>query len=97
MHGHGEAASQLGEPDEEQAQAVFGVHGEVGQEPKVFEDVVSQVLCLVDDEHGELVGLGEQAGDFGADGAVGRWRASVRWAVPVPRRWPCTCRGRFRW
>ena len=31
VHGHGEAAAQLGESDEQQAQAVFGVHGEVGQ------------------------------------------------------------------
>ena len=30
VHGHDEAASQLGESDEEQAQAVVGVHGEVG-------------------------------------------------------------------
>ena len=29
VHGHGEAAAQLGESDEQQAQAVFGVHGEV--------------------------------------------------------------------
>ena len=27
--GHGEAAAQLGQPDQEQAQAVLGVHGEV--------------------------------------------------------------------
>ena len=31
--GHGEAASQLGKPHEQQAQAVFAIHGEVGQEP----------------------------------------------------------------
>ena len=71
MHGHGEAAAQLGEPDEEQAQAVVGVHGEVTQQPQVFEDVVAQVLGLVDDEHGELFGLAHQSGDFCADGAIG--------------------------
>ena len=31
VHGHCEAPSQLGEPDQEQAQAVLGVHGEVGE------------------------------------------------------------------
>ena len=69
--GHGETAAQLGEPDEEQAQAVLAVHGEVGQEAEVFEDVVAQVLRLVDDEHGELLGLAHQARDLGSDGAVG--------------------------
>ena len=29
VHGQGQAAAQLGESDEQQAQAVFGVHGEV--------------------------------------------------------------------
>ena len=43
----------------------------VGQQPEVFEDVVAQVLRLVDDEHGELLGLAHQTGDFAADGAVG--------------------------
>ena len=43
VHGHREAPSQLGEPDQEQAQAMLGVHGEVGQQPQVFQDVVSQV------------------------------------------------------
>ena len=71
VHGHREAPSQLGQPDQEQAQAVLGVHGEVGQQPQVFQDVVSQVLRFVDDEHGELLGLAHQAGDLGADGAVG--------------------------
>ena len=71
VHGHGEAAAQLGEPDEEQAQAVFGVHGEVAQEPDVFEDIVAQVLGFVDDEHGELLGLAHPSGDLGTDGAVG--------------------------
>ena len=69
--GHGEAAAQLGETDEQQAQAVVAVHGEVGQEAEVFEDIVAQVLGFVDDEHGELLGLAHQSGDFFADGAVG--------------------------
>ena len=31
VHGHGEAASQLGESDQQQPQPVLGVHGEVRQ------------------------------------------------------------------
>ena len=69
--GHGEAAAQLGESDEQQAQAVVAVHFVIAQQPEVFEDVVAQVLGLVDDEDGELLGLAHQSGDFGADGAVG--------------------------
>ena len=38
VHGHGEASAQLGECDEQQAKAVLGIHGEVGQQAKVFED-----------------------------------------------------------
>jgi len=70
--GHGEASSQLGESDEQQAQAVLAVHGEVGEESEVFEDVVAQVLGFVDDEHGELFGFTDEACDFGADGALAR-------------------------
>ena len=55
VHGHGEAPAQLGEPDEHQAQAILGVHGEVAQEAKIFEDVVAQVLRFIDDENGELL------------------------------------------
>ena len=68
---HGEPAAQFGQPDEQQAQAPVGVHVEVGEQPEVFEDVVSEVVCLVDDEHGELLGFGDQAGDLVADGAIG--------------------------
>ena len=68
---HGETAAQFGEADEEQAQAVLGVHGKVGEEPEVLEHVVAQMVGLVDDEHGELLGLADEAGDFGADLAVG--------------------------
>ena len=55
VHGHGESASQLGQADQQQAQALLGVHDEVGEEPEVFEDVVSQVVRFVDDEHGQLL------------------------------------------
>ena len=53
--GYGESAAQLGESNEQQAQAVLAVHGEDGQKPEVFEDIVAQVLGLVDDEHGECL------------------------------------------
>ena len=66
--GHGEAPAQLGESDEEQAQAVLGVHGVVGQQSEVFEDVIAQVLCFVDDEHGELLGLAHPSGDLSTFG-----------------------------
>ena len=66
MHGHGEAAAQLRESDEQQAQAILRVYDEVGQQPEVFEDIVAQVLRLVDDEHGELFGLAHQSGDLGS-------------------------------
>ena len=71
VHSHGESASQLGESDEQHAQAVLGVHFVIAQEPEVLEDVIAQVVRFVDDEHGELLGLAHQASDFGADGAVG--------------------------
>ena len=41
---------------------MLGVHGEVGQQPQVFQDLVSQVLRFVDDEHGELLGLAPPGG-----------------------------------
>ena len=71
MHAHAETAAQFGEADEEQAQAVVGVHVEVGEQPEVLEHVVAQMVSLVDDQHGELLGLAHEAGDFGADGTVG--------------------------
>ena len=50
---------ELGEPDEQQAQAVSSesMAKLAGQQAKIFEDIVAQVLRLVDDEHGELLGL----------------------------------------
>jgi hypothetical protein len=40
-----------------------------GEEPEVFEDVVSEVVRLIDDEHGLLFGFDDEPGDLGADGA----------------------------
>ena len=44
VDGHGEAASELGESDEEEAQTVFGLDVVQRQQSEVFEDVVSQVM-----------------------------------------------------
>ena len=71
VDGHGEPAPEFGESDEDQAQSLFGVHGEVGEQAEVFEHVVAQVLGLVDDEHRQLFGFGDESGDLVADGAVG--------------------------
>ena len=51
VHRHGEPTPQLGLADEQQAEAVLGVHRVVGQEAQILEDVVAQVMRLVDDEH----------------------------------------------
>ena len=71
VDGHGEAASELGESDEEEAQTVFGLDVVQRQQSEVFEDVVSQVMGLVEPEQGALFELDTQSGDFGADNMVG--------------------------
>ena len=68
---HGEAAAQLGQADEDQAQAVLRVHVEVGEQPQVFEHVVSEMVGFVDDEHGQLLGFDGESGNLGSDGVVG--------------------------
>ena len=45
--GHGQAAAQFGEADQQHAQALLGVHVEVGEEPGILEHVVAQVPGLV--------------------------------------------------
>ena len=99
---HGEAAAQFGEADQQQTQAVVGVHRVVGQEPQVVEYVVAQELRLVDDQDGQQFGLLNEAGDLGADGAVGGGagalggQASVISPSRLNRRWTAAgggCRG----
>ena len=68
---HGESSAQFGEADEQHAQAALGIHVEVREQPEILEDVIAQVLCLVDDEHRQLLGFGDESGDLVADGAVG--------------------------
>ena len=84
MHRHGEAAAQLGEADEDQAHAVLGVHGEVGQQAEVLEDVVSQMVGLVDDEDGQLPGLLCEAGDLGPDRVMGRGAGPLDGEAELP-------------
>ena len=50
VHRHGEAAPELGQPDQDEAQALLGIHGEVGQQAEVLEHVVAQMMGLVDDQ-----------------------------------------------
>ena len=71
VDGHGQPAAQFGESDEQHAQAAFGIHLEVREEPEILEDVVAQVLGLVDDEDRQLLGLLDETGDLVADRAVG--------------------------
>ena len=84
VHRHGEAPAQLGQPHEDEAHAVLGVHGEVGQQPQVLEHVAAQVVGLVDDEHGELLGLLGKAGDFGLDRVVGRGARALHGDAELP-------------
>ena len=65
VHGHRQPPPELGQPDEDEAHALLGIHGEVGQEAEVLEDVVAQMVGLVDDEDGELLGLLCEAGYLG--------------------------------
>lgn len=43
---HGEPTSELGKPDEEQAQAVLRIHLIVGEQAQIFEDIVTPCLTL---------------------------------------------------
>ena len=71
VHGHGEAAPELGEADQDEAQALLGIHGEVGEQAEVFEHVVAQMMGLVDDQHRHLLGFGDEPGDLVADCLAG--------------------------
>ena len=64
--------------DEDEAHALLRIHGEVGEQAEVFEDVVAQVVSLVDDEDGQLLGLLCEAGDLGPDRMVGRGAGALR-------------------
>ncbi len=55
VHRHGQAPAQLGEADQEHAQARLGIHGEVGEQLQVLEDFVAQVLRFIDDEERERI------------------------------------------
>ena len=61
VRGHFQPSPQLGEPDQQQAQPVLGIHPVVGHDPQLLEDVVVQVMGLVEDQHRELLRLGGEA------------------------------------
>ena len=84
MHGHGEAAPEFGEADEEEAQALLGIHGEVGEQAEVLEHVVAQVMGLVDDQHRHLLGLGDEAGYLVADGLAGGGAGALNGQAELP-------------
>ena len=77
-------AAALGEADEDETHAGFGVHGEVGQQAQVFEGIVAQVVRLVDDEDGQLSGLLCKAGDFDTDGVMGRGTGALAAEAELP-------------
>ena len=45
VHGHRQPPPELGEADEDEAHALLRIHGEVGEQAEVFEDVVAQVVA----------------------------------------------------
>ena len=47
MHGHGQAPAQLREPDQQQTQAVVGIHAVVGEQAQILEHLVSEVMSLI--------------------------------------------------
>ena len=85
VDGHGQAAAEFGETDQQHAQAAFGVHAEVREESEILEDVVAQVLGLVDDKDRQLPGLLNEAGDLVADGAAGGGAGALLGEAEFPR------------
>ena len=84
VHGHRQPPPELGEADEDEAHALLRIHGEVGEQAEVFEDVVAQVVGLVDDEDGQLLGLLGEAGDLGPDRVVCRGAGSLDGEPDLP-------------
>ena len=84
VHGHRQSPPELGEADEDEAHALLRIHGEVRQQAEVLEDVVAQVVGLVDDEDGQLLGLLGEAGDLGPDRVVGRGAGSLDGDTDLP-------------
>ena len=68
VHGHGQTPSKFGQSDQQQAQAVFGVHLIVGEQAQLFEHVVAQMMGFIDEQYRLLLGFGHQACDLFADG-----------------------------
>ena len=97
VHGHRQSPPELGEADEDEAHALLRIHGEVGEQAEVLEDVVAQVVGLVDDEDGQLLGLLCEAGDLGPDRVVCRGSGALDGLCRSPMRSICTCRARCLW
>ena len=61
VHGHGEAPTQFGLAEQEQAQARLGIHLIVGEQAEILEDIGAEVVRFVDDEDGPGAGVGAEA------------------------------------
>jgi hypothetical protein len=67
VNGHRESSSKLGLSEQEQAEAVLGIHVVVGEKAKVLENVGAEVMGLIDDEDRPAACLGDEPCDLGAD------------------------------
>jgi hypothetical protein len=67
VDGHGESPAELGLTEQQETEAVFGVHVVVGQQAEIFEDLGSEVLGFVDDQDRAAAALGDQSGDLALD------------------------------
>lgn len=64
---HADTTSQLGMSDEEEAEAVVGVHRVVGKQTQIFEHLAPQVVRLVDDQDRTALCLLTEARYLGTD------------------------------
>jgi hypothetical protein len=67
MDGHGEAPAQFGVAQEDEAEAVLGIHLVVGEEPQILQDIGPEVVRFVDHENRPNARIGAEAGDFAFD------------------------------
>ena len=97
MHRHRQPPPELGEADEDQAHAVLGVHGEVGQQAEILHHVAAQMVSLVDDEDGELPGFLGEVGDLTPDRVMGRGAGPLDGQPEFPSDGLVKWRARCRW
>ena len=67
VDGHREAPAQFGLAEQEQAEAVLGVHLVVGEQAEILEDVGAEMMRFVDDEDGADARIGAEPGDLALD------------------------------